>query len=140
MIKSQGLNSRANGFLAGRPNVEQLRIKKVQHDRAMKLGSKALADCVRFWRSLLYDSSKPIEARLRASENLASRCGLPMLHAVHNMDEVISTPKLVEHRRFDAPGTFSDTPTDEVMEAMKRFADEQATGGNGTPSGNGGTG
>lgn len=77
MTQAQIAASRANGKKGGRKPGYSSRERRVR-DRATTMGREALADVVQFWCDLVQGKIDGSTAdRLRASENLADRFGLP---------------------------------------------------------------
>lgn len=77
-------------------------------ERARRLGISALAEAVRLWISVMNDEKKHVQYRIRCSENIADRFGLPREEVVATLED--EAPKLVEIQTFDAPPSYAADP------------------------------
>lgn len=118
-------SARVNGALGGRPTNREALIQRAIRERTRKKGSRSLVAVVAFWVDSLGDTTLSWSERNRAAENLANRFGLPPITGNINVgDDLAQTPKIVVHKHFAAPASYSEDPPEEVLEAMRKFAEE----------------
>lgn len=72
--------ARANGRKGGRPPKTAWNAEQRLRDEAVKRGETYLAKCLDYWIELIEGkhAGATHDHRLRATENLANRCGLPI--------------------------------------------------------------
>jgi len=115
------------GSPGGPTRIEQRKRQRAR-ERAAGLAARALPIGVRKIIEILRNDPDP-RNKIAAFNTLADRGGLPKLQANYSVEDVVGTVKTVVHRSFEPPASFSETPPEEVLRAVREFEAAQANGG-----------